>query len=54
MKLGQVGGKRLGEDPQSFVIFVTSGYCFVAARGSWLRHYATSQKGAGSIPDEVK
>jgi hypothetical protein len=25
----------------------------IGARGSWLRHYSTSRKVAGSIPDEV-
>jgi hypothetical protein len=27
--------------------------CFVISLGSWLRHYATSRKVAGSNPDEV-
>jgi hypothetical protein len=35
----------------SFVLFI---FLFLSgARGSWLRHYATSRKVAGSSPDEV-
>jgi hypothetical protein len=43
------------QDPHIKHRFQQFFYCyeFMGARGSWLRHYATSRKVAGSIPDEV-